>query len=164
MGELINLIGARFGRLTVLSQLPRKPKTDTLWLCRCECGELIKAKGYRLRNKQTRSCGCLKSEQQSQRQTKHGLSKHPLYYRWHHLKEQSLLCYEWHNDAKLFIEWVIDNGYKKGHSLFRINMLALYSPVNCYCAKAKDNLPDRAKELIRQARERDNKVIVDFNF
>lgn len=31
-----------------------------LWECKCDCGNIIKALGYNLKNGHTRSCGCLR--------------------------------------------------------------------------------------------------------
>jgi hypothetical protein len=52
-----DLIGKRFGRLTVLSRVP-----GNKWLCRCECGTEKNIYGGSLRNGLSRSCGCLNSE------------------------------------------------------------------------------------------------------
>jgi len=51
-----NIAGQRFGRLVVLKQLPSK-KRCSRWLCLCDCGEKITARGTALRYRQT-SCGC----------------------------------------------------------------------------------------------------------
>ena len=62
-----NLIGKKYGRLTVLKRLDDyiSPKgwTDSMWECQCECGNVINVRGSCLRNKHTESCGCIKREQ-----------------------------------------------------------------------------------------------------
>jgi hypothetical protein len=59
----VNLTGQRFGRLTVCVQAPR-PKTDrkgyAWWECVCECGERVIVRSTHLRQREVRSCGCLK--------------------------------------------------------------------------------------------------------
>lgn len=53
----IDLIGQRFGKLTVLEPA-ENINGKTAWLCRCDCGKERIAKTKFLRNGKTRSCGC----------------------------------------------------------------------------------------------------------
>lgn len=46
--------GNVFGKLTVLSGVPSRPGN---WICKCECGKIVKFKGSELRKNRT-SCGC----------------------------------------------------------------------------------------------------------
>ena len=52
-----DLVGQKFGRLTVAEQLPRTGKLR-VWRCRCDCGELKDVITARLRNGNVKSCGC----------------------------------------------------------------------------------------------------------
>lgn len=36
-----NLIGQKFGRLTVISEYGRYKKKQVQWLCKCECGNTV---------------------------------------------------------------------------------------------------------------------------
>jgi hypothetical protein len=54
MSKLINLIGQKFGRLTIISFKNGK------WNCICECKNILKVAGSNLINGNTKSCGCLK--------------------------------------------------------------------------------------------------------
>lgn len=57
----VDMIGRTFGRLTVVEQTEGKQKDRQAWyLCRCQCGKRIKARGTSLRRGQTASCGCLR--------------------------------------------------------------------------------------------------------
>lgn len=52
-------------------------------ICVCQCGKTnIIVPKKRLRNKTTRSCGCLRQEVAKKKATKHGKSKDRLYTRW----------------------------------------------------------------------------------
>ncbi len=51
--------GKVLGMLTVLRRYGSS-KRGVSWLCRCECGREIAVYGAALRNKTTRSCGCLR--------------------------------------------------------------------------------------------------------
>lgn len=59
------MIGQRFGRLIVIAQAPTLRYTR--WVCACDCGERIVVSRQLLSMgaKGTRSCGCLRREQQS---------------------------------------------------------------------------------------------------
>ena len=37
MPKKLNLLGQKYGRLTVIAEAP-KQKGQTAWLCQCECG------------------------------------------------------------------------------------------------------------------------------
>jgi hypothetical protein len=60
-----DLTGQRFGRLVVIEMHPREPYytyKGPRWRCRCDCGAEKIISGMVLRNGQTRSCGCLRSD------------------------------------------------------------------------------------------------------
>lgn len=57
--NLINLIGQRFGTLTVVQKSDKKVKGDVYWQCVCDCGNIIDTSGHNLRRGSTLSCGCL---------------------------------------------------------------------------------------------------------
>lgn len=56
-----NLIGKRFGRLTVIKEL-ESYTSQRRWLCECECGGTAEVNSYTLTSGHTQSCGCLRSE------------------------------------------------------------------------------------------------------
>ena len=60
MGKLINLLGQKFGRLTVIERLENNKYNNARWLCECECGTLTSAITSELKNGKVKSCGCLK--------------------------------------------------------------------------------------------------------
>ena len=66
MGKLIDLTGLKFGKLTVLKRdddyIKPNGQHSTKWLCQCDCGNGISVRGADLKNKKTRSCGCLRKE------------------------------------------------------------------------------------------------------
>jgi len=70
MGEFIDLIGKKFGKLIVVEKYGHKEK-HILWLCQCDCGNKVVILGYSLRSGDTKSCGCLQIE----RVTTHGHNK-----------------------------------------------------------------------------------------
>jgi hypothetical protein len=57
-----NLIGQKFGRLTVVERAPRPRMVrsgEARWLCRCECGGMVSVASGSLKSSGVRSCGCL---------------------------------------------------------------------------------------------------------
>lgn len=62
MGQIKDLAGQRFGRLTVLKFVGLQ-KRYAWWKCKCDCGETVDSvRGSRLISGSTRSCGCLQIE------------------------------------------------------------------------------------------------------
>ena len=61
--KLDNLIGRRFGRLTVLARAPAEPGKKPHWLVRCDCGNESVVRSGDLRFGGTSSCGCFRHDQ-----------------------------------------------------------------------------------------------------
>lgn len=61
--NIVDLRGQRFGNLTVLelTNLKTERKRNTVWLCKCDCGNLCYKTAADLRDtrRKTWSCGCL---------------------------------------------------------------------------------------------------------
>jgi len=71
MRPIIDLLGKVFGRWTVISFGGKHPAGKRLlWNCRCICGNIKAVNGDKLRNGDSRSCGCLKSESSRKRSGK----------------------------------------------------------------------------------------------
>jgi hypothetical protein len=65
MGKIIDLAGKTFGRLKVISYSITDANGHSRWKCICSCGKEIFLRGYSLTNGDTKSCGCLQTEQRS---------------------------------------------------------------------------------------------------
>ena len=155
----IDRIGERFGRLIIVEEKePKlyKPRTYArIFLCKCDCGNMVVASYTNLKAGNVRSCGCLKKDcgkgilsNESQNQDK--LRLHMIwksmknrcsansgrYYKNYKLRGISV-CEEWKNDFNAFYEWAINNGYYPTLSIDRIDGTKGYSPDNCRWATAK---------------------------
>lgn len=64
--QLIDMIGKKYGRLTVIARAENSAKGRARWLCKCDCGNEKIVLGKHLRNGSTQSCGCLNKERTSQ--------------------------------------------------------------------------------------------------
>ena len=51
-----DMIGKRFGNLTVIERVSSIDRNSE-WLCKCDCGNIVRVKGFRLRNGITKTCG-----------------------------------------------------------------------------------------------------------
>ena len=62
-----DLIGQKFGRLTVVAESPSRVTgvgyRTTMWECRCDCGNTVVVRAKCLLGGVTKSCGCLQREQ-----------------------------------------------------------------------------------------------------
>ena len=56
-----NLIGQKFGRLTVIEKTEERDGRSIIWLCKCECGNFKKISSRNLIHDKIKSCGCLRS-------------------------------------------------------------------------------------------------------
>lgn len=71
MSKLIDLIGQKFGRLTVVKRVENSKAGNTQWLCLCDCGNYTVSTSSNLKGKHTKSCGCLNRELTSKRNKKY---------------------------------------------------------------------------------------------
>lgn len=150
-------IGDRFGRLTVLSRAPDLVKTQTRWLCRCDCGTEKVIYATHLRS-QTVSCGCYAREQASKRQSTHGLTENIAHRSWSQMRTRCAnpkdpsyeyygargikVCQRW-ADFTLFLQ---DMGERPSllYSLDRHpNTNGNYEPGNCRWATHKEQMRNR---------------------
>lgn len=149
----IDLVGKKFGRLTVIEYIPldKRIKPSYMWLCKCECGNFKALSTNNLTSGKVLSCGCYNREYSSKRalkmSTTHGLSDTRLYNIWCAMKQRCLLpsshaykdyggrgitiCDEWKNNFQTFFDWAIANGYEDNLSIDRIDNNGDYEPINC---------------------------------
>ena len=58
-----NLINKKFGKLTVIEEVPNIRKNGrVVWKCKCDCGNIIEVPTLSLTSGNTTSCGCIKSK------------------------------------------------------------------------------------------------------
>lgn len=155
MGKRIDLKGKRFGRLTVIEKSENivvGKQSKTAWKCICDCGNETVVITQYLTKGETKSCGCLKKETNSNQ--KHGLSRTRLYGIWsgiigrccnsknhayHNYGGRGIkVCEEWRNDFEVFHKWAIENGYKDNLTIDRIDTDGNYEPSNCRWATMEE--------------------------
>lgn len=153
-----DLTGKRFGKLTVLEKAGRQG-TSQLWLCRCDCGNLVKIRANSLVRLGRNSCGCGTREKISKARFLHGETNSRLYNTWRSIKKRCLLpkaqgyknyggrgievCEEWKNSYLAFRDWALNNGYKEDLEIDRINVNGNYEPNNCRFVNNKQQANNR---------------------
>lgn len=162
--QVADITGVKFGLLTPIRRAGSKPTKNgatALWECACDCGAAGVFEGVKLRNGNTKSCGCLKKRAGDRNKT-HGLTKTKAYQlwaamiqraRWNRAKSYKDLgikvCKRW----ELFENFYDDMGNPpEGYSLERVNNFGDYEPDNCKWIPMRD-----------QWRNRRNTRLIDFN-
>lgn len=151
MGRYIDITGQRFGKLTAIRHVGRYKK-NTMWECKCDCGNTTITAAKRLKNGTSKSCGCLRMAN-LRRKTIHGMYNTRLHKEWGQMKFRGsnkkwaeadryanrgiTVCEEWEKSFIPFMEWALANGYEDGLSLDRIDNDKGYSPDNCRWADRK---------------------------
>lgn len=62
MGKCLDLVGNKYGKLTVLKRLENDKNNKSRWLCQCDCGNECISYGSDLKRGHTKSCGCYKPD------------------------------------------------------------------------------------------------------
>lgn len=139
-----DLTGKTFGNLIVIKRVENQGE-QPMWLCKCSCGNMKIARGHRLKNGETKHCGC-KNMKDNVRKYKR------LYHVWKSMKQRCYcknnskyknygargikVCEEWKNDYKKFEGWAYKHGYNEDAqygecTIDRIDVNDNYEPSNC---------------------------------
>lgn len=167
----IDLKGQRFGKLVAIKK--SEPHftvgghKQTVWLCKCDCGQITRVQLQSLRNGRTKSCGCLRFENPRTFNTKHGMRNTKIYKKWAGMKNRCFnpnterfgdyggrgitVCEEWKDDFQAFYDYVsqLPHFGEEGYSLDRINNDGNYEPGNVRWATAKEQNQNQRKRRKR---------------
>lgn len=167
MSKIHDLKNQRFGRLTVICQTTKRASRHIVWLCRCDCGNLVEVGGDKLLSGNNKSCGCFRREKAINNPIalKHGDSANGkpsrFYVSWAGMKHRCLclnsdgykyyggrgitVCEEWLNYQN-FRDWALANGYQDNLTIDRIDNEGNYEPSNCQWITKSENSKKSHKE------------------
>lgn len=156
-----NIIGDRYGELTVIADAGKDKYNHFLSLVRCDCGKIYKVRDTMLIYGRTKSCGHGINKT-------HGMTNTRLFNIWQSMKGRCnnprnldyknyggkgvSVCISWSKDFLCFYEWAIQHGYKDNLTIDRIDVNGNYEPSNCRWATAT-----------QQARNKSNTIYVSYD-
>lgn len=177
MGKVKHLTNQKFGRLLVVKYYGKAKDGHTVWVCKCDCGNIINVPSNSLTSGNTKSCGCLHNEFLKNKKGnkcnfyKHGKANTRLFNIFNSMKQRCLnnldknyklyggkgvkICREWLDKEEGFINfynWAIQNGYNENLTIDRIDVNGDYEPNNCRWVTMKI-----------QANNRRNNHLVTYN-
>ena len=163
-GEL-EIIGKKFGNLTVLEFDHKDRHYHRYYKCVCDCGNETVVNESNLKRGLSKSCGCgiikalIHRNKYAPRKDHHKYKDYSLYRVWSGIKKRCFsktepaypdyggrgitVCNEWKNDYEKFLQWSLENGYKKGLTIDRIDNNGNYCPENCRFVTPKENSRNR---------------------
>lgn len=159
----INVIGMRFGKLTVTCRSEKTSSAGALWVCNCDCGGSTITTSLKLRSGHTSSCGCMRKAA-SQSLVTHGQSNKTKTYRtWKEMRQRCMnpnsdkwkwyggrgikICDRW-SDYAMFLE---DMGERpEGKTIDRIDNDGDYEPNNCHWATQLEQTRKQSKNTLNE--------------
>lgn len=134
MPAKMNLMGRRFGKLTVVAEAPKNSSGKVRWLCRCDCGKERIVIGTFLTTGRITSCGCEKNAKQRLYQIWADMiarCNNPNIACWKYYGGKGVeVCAEWMKFAN-FKAWAETTGYSNDLTIDRIDSDGNYEPSNC---------------------------------
>lgn len=166
----MQMIGKRFGKLTVLEECNERQNRAKVYRCVCDCGNYTNVVGYSLRSGRTKSCGCLNHKSRKGLNITHGKTGTRLYNIFKNMKTRCynkhfskykhyggrgiVICDEWLNDFMSFYDWSMTNGYADNLTIDRIDCNGNYEPNNCRWVDMKQQLNNKSDNVLLTYKEK----------
>ena len=157
MSRMVDLVGQKFDRLTVLKRVGSR-YSHHIWQCKCDCGELKEISGISLKKGLSRSCGCLAREGNNK---SHGLAKTRQYKIWANMLKRCnnpkgnryyiyggkgiKVCDNWLKFESFWND--MKKGYSDNLSIDRINNNGNYEKNNCRWATKYEQMNNRSNSV-----------------
>ena len=156
-----DLLGAKFGLLTVVAFSKVDELRRAIWECQCACGSVVNLATSVLKSKHNISCGCALRERLSVGKLRHGLTGTKVWQAWVNMRSR---CYKKSaaryanyggRGIKVCDRWLVfENFYSdmgdvpQGMSIERINVDGDYCPENCKWATSKEQGGNKTSTLM----------------
>lgn len=154
------LIGERFGKVLVLEKTTKREHRHIVYKCICDCGNITFVSGNKLKQGNTKSCGCLKK---INHYAIHHKSNTRLYSTWSSIKKKCYcksnkdykyyggrdikICNEWRDSFQAFYDWAMNNGYQENLTIDRIDVNGNYESTNCRWVDMKTQNNNQRKNV-----------------
>jgi hypothetical protein len=171
--KLQDIIGNRYGRLTVIEHLGVRGRRVHYWKCQCDCGKNVESSGDNLKEGNCKSCGCISKECDWNKT--HSMSNTSEYKIWNSMKMRCInsnsesysyyggrgikVCDRWINSFENFYE---DMGKRpEGMSIDRIDVNGDYCPENCRWATMEEQSRNK-RDNIHIEYKGQTKILTDW--
>lgn len=156
-------IGDKFNHWTVVDDkvqvIHRKSGDLPGYLCECDCHNKTRkiVDKYGLISGHSKSCGCI-------RRKTHGMAHTKFYQQYYGMIKRCELethkeyadyggrgikvCKEWRNNFQLFYDWAMQNGYKDGLTIERIDVNGNYEPTNCKWITLEKQMNNKRNNIV----------------
>jgi hypothetical protein len=157
-----DLTGMKFDMLVVEGKDTQIHCGRYRWICRCDCGSVVRVAGFSLTSGNTKSCGCKKKTHPHA--LRHGMSDTRIHQIWVAMRKRCSpkcpkharpfyydkgisVCEQW-QQFENFFEWALLNGYRDDLSIDRIDGDKGYSPDNCRWATQRQQNNNKSSNRI----------------
>lgn len=167
-----NMVGEKFGELTVVRQVISGPRGYLRWSCKCSCGKYLAVDGDRLRSGERTACGIdghhahrIKSKYSRKEWAAEYAAWGSMRQRCNNSKHERyrdyggrgiVVCERW----KLFDNFVEDMGKRPSdeHSLDRKDANGSYTPENCKWSTPTEQARNRRRTMFVEYEGRRQKM------
>ena len=135
-GNVIDLIGQQFNKLTVIARVGSDHRGEAMWKCRCECGNEINVLSSNLRKNHTTSCGC-------ERRSRGELAVAKLLRENNIPFQQEVNMFKYSNGYNATFDFYVDNQYLieyDGETHYNANLHGWHNPIQLAAQQERDIL------------------------
>jgi len=158
------IINKKYNMLLAIKETDVKKGGKKCYLFKCDCGNEKIIVGQNVLNEKTKFCGCFRKIKSCKNsKITHNMSNHKLYkvfsgmikrcYNknnkdYKNYGDKGVLIYnKWLEDRTLFFEWALQNGWKEGLTIERIEVNGNYEPNNCKFITMKEQAQNRRNSI-----------------